>query len=474
VGERGELLVRRGATIGIVIALASAGFVAGAAKQPAAKPPLNVILISLDTVRPEHLSCYGYHRETTPNIDAIAKEGVIFTQAFAQAPQTFPSHLSIFTSSYPKQPWLSWDSAEIDPSVATLTELMKSQGYATAAFTGIGDPGSPHEAILESRAFQPFDRIEQAWLSSILSTTLSAWLEEHRQKPFFLFVHGFDAHEPHVVDADYGGVLFDPDYTGQVPSTLEELDALRSKAPAPREAQDGGQEPRVSRKREEAYLQFFKSPEGPRAEDVTHMRALYDSQLYGIDEGLGRFFARLRELGLMERTILVIFSDHGQAFGEHGTYASHWKLYDEVIRIALIIRDPRLKHEGEIDSIVQGIDIMPTILELLGISAPKSTQGRSLAALLREGKDPGRSPRTVSIGQGMRAIRTPHWKLIVHADRPDELYRLAEDPSEIQNLLERHPELAEQLKRQLDAVVTQEAAGPAEDPDVWAEERGYW
>lgn len=157
VGERGTV---RGFFAGWVIGISwmmSARVDAADPSTPA--KPLNVILISLDTVRPDHLSCYGYRRKTTPNIDRLAEDGVIFTQAFSQAPNTFPSHLSILTSRYPQRHWIVEETAVMEPSTEALAESLKRQGYTTGAFVGFDNSSGRLIRLLTSRPLLTFDRV---------------------------------------------------------------------------------------------------------------------------------------------------------------------------------------------------------------------------------------------------------------------------------------------------------------------------
>lgn len=440
-----------------------------------AEERLNVILISLDTVRPDHLSCYGYHRETTPHIDRIAREGVRYTQAFSQAAQTFASHLSIFTSRYPKRSWIFWEASALEPTTETLTEALHRFGYATAMFAALGHTRYVDSEVTGARAFRVFD--EKHFFKfelKPLPPSVFEWLQAQRGQPFFLFLHGYDAHEPHVLPIRYDAKRFDSTYEGMVPSTLVELHALLA-ASRGIEDVDKIAWKQYLLERESVYRDVLEGPHGGQPKDLRHVVATYDAQLYYLDQALGQLFTALRNLELMDRTLLVLLSDHGQEFGEHGRYASHWGCYDEVTRMVLIVRDPRQRKRGRtVQQLVQAIDVMPTILELLGLPIPASAQGRSLVPLLRTGRDPDREAIAISVGQGMRAIRTPTWKLISPEGSPTELYRLRTDPTEQRNLITRHPDIAAQLQHRLDAVVSAEVAGAASDPEQWRREHGYW
>ncbi len=193
--------------------------------------PLNVILISLDTVRPDHLSCYDYHRQTTPNIDRIAKERVRFANAFSQTSSTHPSHLSIFTSRYPTRQWVNWEGNDMDVSVETLTESLRRAGDFTAAFTGLSEANENHRGLLASRPFQAFDQMNQGVSLRALPGKLWSERVRHRHQPFFFFVHGFDAHGPHILPLKYEATRFNPHYHGPLASTHFELWESASSSP---------------------------------------------------------------------------------------------------------------------------------------------------------------------------------------------------------------------------------------------------
>ena len=433
---------------------------------------MNVIVILLDTVRPDHLSCYGYRRQTTPHIDEVARAGVVFTHAFSQAPQTFPSLLSLFTSQYPVPQWLLWKAGELDPSTDTLTELLKREGYVTAAFVGFPKDPSPLTGLVESRPFRAFDEMTFDVHLRALPQKLFDWLQTPREQPFFLFLHGFDAHEPHVLPIQYDAKRFNPRYRGKVPSSLWEL--LRQLPLSPDELM---QLPFPERFRviRRYYLDLFRSAHGIPPDDLKHLQAAYDAQLYYLDRGLGELWTALTNLHLMDRTIVVLLSDHGQAFGEHGLYADHGQCYDELMHIILIVADPRLQRRGlRIRHIVQAVDVMPTLLELLGVSPSRTAVGRSLAPLLSGGRDVGREEIAVSTWRGVRAIRTREWKLIAMADGSAELYHLVNDPREQHNVIHRYPLVATQLQQRLaEFFPPREAAHPATvEPGIRRD--GYW
>ena len=399
----------------------------------------------------------------------------MFTQAFSQAPNTFPSHMSIFTSRYPTDHWLNWDASDLTPAIAILPEILKRHGYATAAFTGFSDTLELSRRFITSRAFEAFDRQLQNIELKELPRQLVQWLFEHHDEPFFLFLHGYDAHEPHVLPISYNANRFDPTYQGRLSSTTLDLAGASSQSVAELERA------LFEALTVESYLkqvqQVMVDGRVPRR-DLEHMQAVYDAQIFSLDRGLEQLINVLANLQLMDRTVLVILSDHGQEFGEHGHYATHDQCcYDELTRIVLIVRDPRMSRRGiRVHRIVQGVDVMPTILDLLDLPIPSTAVGSSLVPLLRSGDTATREEVAVSAWPGMRAIRTKTWKLIDVTGGAKILYHLTKDPHEQHNVIDRYPEIVARLQAQLDARMParETAPTPVENPVRQMQGHGYW
>lgn len=457
---------------GVVMAAAYGNSVALAAETESSR--LNVVLISLDTVRPDHLGCYGYRRKTSPQIDRIAAEGTVFTHAFSQAPQTLASHLSFMTSQYPEKAWIAWEALKKEEAFPeSLPVLLKRAGYTTVGYLGFTDLFPFHRDVLAYPPFQMFDRRTLYTMFRTLSPDVFHWLARERQEPFLLFVHGFDAHEPHLLPIEFNAKRFNPAYHGPLFSSYE--GALQQAM-----AETGVQPTRPEEEYgliEMAFKRLLNGAGPMPPETLHHLHALYDAQISYLDEGLGRLFTALSNLDLMDRTLIVILSDHGQSFGEHGRYAEHLQCYDEVLRMALIVRDPRRRGQGRrIDELVQGVDVLPTILDLLDLPVPPTVVGKSLRPFLADGRHPGREAHAVSVWKGVRTLRTPQWKLFSRGGIPDELYRVANDPTEQRNVLVRHPIEALRLQRQLDAIVPASAEAPPETVEAAQHIRahGYW
>jgi len=398
----------------------------------AARGP-NLLLVSIDTLRADHLGAYGYDLPTSPTIDArLAGEGVTFTDVYSQSPKTTPSHMTLLTSLYPSvhgvELWQNGKPAHVlNPAVHTLAEVLKNAGYATAAFTG----GAQVDPV---RGFgQGFD----LYTVGGQQRRARRWLGRHRWQRFFVFYHTYDVHDPYLPPDEYIR-LFDPDYRGRV---LDAIHRLRAEGGMSVAAWHG-----ISRR-------FWDSVDRSDPRDVRFVERLYDAGIRRMDaETIRPLLDRLDQLGLARDTLVVFTSDHGEAFGEHGQF-QHDDLYAGTLRVPLVLRWPgRLPAGLRIASRVRLIDVMPTILELLGVSAPPSLQGQSLTPLLH---DAYANPATegavseYSDGRLYESLRRGGLSYIV--DGPEErLFDLVRDPAERQNVLATRPEEAAAMRAALE------------------------
>lgn len=379
-------------------------------RTPAAQTlrPLNVVVITIDTLRPDHLHCYGYDKIETPTIDHIAQSGVLFENGVTQTPLTPPSHASIFTGLNPPAHKVRDTGGFIlSTSIPTLASILQEKGWDTAAFISTAvlkkrfgfdhgfavyddempRPGS-REEFLEDAERRAGDTVNRA----------VKWVDGRSSKPFFLWVHLYDPHTP-----------YDP--------------------PSP-------------------FREQYKD-------------RLYDGEIAYADHELGRLMESLKQKSPRERTVVALLSDHGESLGEHGEYSHGVFLYDSTLRIAYLLSGPGIPAGLRVKEQARTIDLLPTILELMGGRAPAGVEGVSLVPLF-SGKDAATAvsyaetlyPK-INLGWAeLRAIRTNHWKYI-RAPKP-ELYDLSQDPKETSNVLAEHPAEVQKLEAQLAA-----AAGPA-------------
>lgn len=364
---------------------------------------LNVVLITLDTVRPDHLHCYGDNKTETPVIDRLAKDGVLFEKAVAQTPLTGPSHASIFTGENPNVHHVrDTGGFALQPSSTTLATTLQRSGWDTAGFISA--------AVLDrqfgfSQGFATYDdRIPESIDKSTGELTAARpanvtvdhaveWLNHQSGHPFFVWLHLYDAHGPY-------------------------------------------KPPR----------QFLRQ----------YPNAPYDAEIAFEDQQLGRFLEVVRKKSPSGKTLILLLSDHGEGLGQHGEDSHGTFLYDSTVRIAWIMDGPGIPAGVRVQQQAREIDALPTVLDLLGGNASSAIQGTSMVPAF-SGKT---IPTTYSyeetlypkINMGwseLRGIHTPHW-MYIRAPRP-ELYDLDRDPGELNNIIATHPkeyrELDAELKR---------------------------
>ncbi len=327
---------------------------------PAETPPgdgrPNVILISLDTLRADHLSLYGYGRETSPNLDQIARDSIVFEKAIAQSSSTTPSHRSLF---------LSRHSSASRTNMPMLAEILKDAGYDTAAFTG-GGGVDVHWGF--GAGFDTYFAAREKWRGGGTRTFVEiipefeAWLAVPRARPFFLFLHSYDIHHPYDAPAPYGR-RFCGDYDGRIYERQAAviLEKIR----------------RVNK-----FWRFRGEVTVPEA-DRRQIRALYDGGILYADSYLGRIAALLKQAGLWDRTMLVVLSDHGEELWDHGSVLHSHTVYQELVHVPLVIRLPGGRLGGRrVEDPVQLMDVAPTILNELGLPPAATHQGNSLFPLV--------------------------------------------------------------------------------------------
>jgi hypothetical protein len=351
-----------------------------------ARPTRGVVLISLDTVRADHLSCYGYERRTTPFLDSLTERAVVFEYAVAQYPATLISHMSMFTGYYPRQHGVFPPAAVLAPEIETVPERLQAAGVRTAGHT---EGGYVSGGYGFARGFEEFSDTPYSDDTDV-ERTFTRGLEFIERldetERFFVFLHTYSVHDPYDPPAEYRDAFWDG----------------------------------------EPILPF--APDGPALNDVNrgfrdldpaaaeYFTALYDASILYVDRVLERFFARLEELGVADETTVIITSDHGEEFLDHGKMV-HEQIYPESSLVPLIVAHPDLDHPIRVVAPVQLIDLAPTIYELAGVEVPEGLAGVSLG---RYFEDPGGAPTRPAYAE----VLFPSSQKSLLVQRDDEIVQL--------------------------------------------------
>jgi arylsulfatase A-like enzyme len=389
--------------------------------DPALDRP-NIILISVDTLRADHLGYAGYHRPTSPNIDRLAREGVVFSHAIASSNWTLPSHASMLTGLHPaRHRAIKFSFAALRTDVDTLAELLWDVGYDTGGFTGGGFVNFGFDQGFD-RYWTPAPFSGKA--ESIAATLALAkqWMVERAARTFFLFLHAYAVHMPYEPPPPYN-LMFDPDYQGPFRDGFSMKD--------------------------NAHL-----GETPDAATLQRLVSLYDGELCHFDAQLGALLQYVRNSGLGDRTCVVVTSDHGEEFHEHGEmFHRRARLFDELLRVPLVVWCPARYAGGRVvDTPVSLVDVTPTILDIAGAPLPKDGDGRSLEPALLGGPLEGQLTFSEVDGSlearpgGVRAVRSATHKLIESSlDGHSTMYDLVADPGETTDIAAREPAVAHEL-----------------------------
>lgn len=377
---------------------------------------LNVMIIGVDTLRPDHLGCYGYSRDTSPCIDNLAAHGVLCENAVSQSPWTLPSFASVFTSLYPTQHGAVQLSNGLRSSFPTLAEIFRERGYATGAV--INAP-TLKPANRVNRGFDYYDTVPRGTrVADGTTTDVLTWIDGIGGQPFFMFAHYFDPHLPYSPPDPYNK-MFDHDYEGRIGNSFDA---------------EGFAEEKSERFRQMKVL---------TPEDWNHIRSLYDGEIVFADREIERLLRGLEERGLRNNTLVVFLSDHGEEFYEHGGFGHGHSLYNELIKVPLIFSLPARLPEGvRLARQVRLVDVAPTILDILGIEDDDGFEGVSLKLLL-EGKGVVDAPSTAllpprvafaeatTMGPESKSVVNYPWKLIYNMGTQERtLFNLDDDPEE--------------------------------------------
>lgn len=338
-------------------------------------PYTNVLLLTIDTLRADRMSCYGASRETTPNIDAIAKEGVVFENAFALRNSTWPSLATIMTSLYPIQHGVRHNGLRISNEPLTLAEYLSGHEYVCSAVYA-------NATAQNWEGFHFRYPIDQEPVDGRATHTAVKWLNEHKGRKFFMWLHYLAPHQDYAPPDEFRKFV-DPAYKGPIDGSKDSIS--------------------------NATLKRFEVTDA----DVQQVLNLYDGELLFIDNEVKKVIDVLKEQGIYDNTIIIISADHGEELNDHHGYYGHGaSMYDGVLRVPLIVRFPGAVPAGvRENTLVQHLTIAPTICELLGLPIPEQFVGKSLVPLFK-GEKVDYGPAIAEMKDEMLSIRTAEYKYI--------------------------------------------------------------
>jgi arylsulfatase A-like enzyme len=458
---------------------------------PSGRPPL-VILVSLDTLRADHLGLYGYGRPTSPVLDALALESAVFDDASTPAPWTLPAHASMMTGLYPVSNGVVTD-VRLPDGVPTLAGILRARGFTTAAVVNVS--WLKKESYGVTRDFDHYlwveESVDRASPSTWVTDQAIEWLKARRDdEPMFLFVHYFDAHADYVSLPEYENLFVRP-YDGTVKGTALELTKQDIDPVLVEYCRTNSSEANCigSGILEGVVLDENFERRVFDDADIQHLVDLYDAGVRQLDAEIGRLFRYLDEAGLAEQALLVVVSDHGEEFAEHGGTAHMRTQYQEVVRACFLLRGPGVPAGVRYETPVSLVDLAPTILSFAGIPRTTPMEGLDLSVLWTGGDRSQLDSRLIfheasramgdriveELGHSAlqsRAVRRGRFKLY-YSNRAEPnyvLFDLEADPGETRDVTEEHPELAAELRRVLEerdaiAKARQEAPAVKLDPE---------
>lgn len=387
-------------------------------------PDSNIILISFDTLRADHLGCYGYDKDTSPHTDAFSKDCVLFEKTIAQSSTTKSSHASIFTGmNVVAHCAYGGNDHILSDDRLTMAEILKDQGYRTICYNSGG----------YMREFFKLDQGFEIYNSDVVGRFINTvnisqqWLDDNPGEKFFLFMHTYEVHHPYLPKEPFSS-MFKNDYSGPLPDhiTIELLKDINAGKVTIDEA------------------------------DKAHIISRYDAEIRSMDDAFGKFLAYLKSKGLYDKAIIIVTSDHGEEFGEHGKMGWHsHTLYEELIHVPLLIKFPDQKFKGKrIKGMVRSIDILPTLLQLLAIDIGIRKEAIEGVSLLR-GIQKGKVDSTFALSQlgtNTSALQNDRFKIIAN-----QLYDLKNDPGEQKNIANENKKIRDKMHTSLQSYLKAKA-----------------
>lgn len=422
--------------------------------RPEQRP--NIILFSIDTLRADHLSCYGYNKPTSPFIDQFAKDSVLFSRAISQAPTTATSHMSIFTALTPavhgiKNIRPDGTYRPLDESIVTLAEVLKDTGYLTI---GIHGGAQVDGSIGFAQGFDEYSDDFLIWVTprglpkaspegfEPIKKDIERWLRSIKEKkqPLFLFLHHYLCHDPYLKGPQSFRIRFLSERAAGLPVTWENIS--------------------LGECFKDARSSFWKNVDLSNPQHLKHITALYDGGVYYSDCIFNEVMNLLKEKNLYDNSLIIFLSDHGEEFYEHGDKL-HWRLFIETLHVPLIIKFPGNKLEGKIiRETVRSMDLMPTILDFLNIPVRHTIQGESFLPIITN--QGGYNPPIVSYSEhddSFRFVKDGYvYSNQLSLGCREWLFSQKEDPKEQNNLSREKPELIKRMRNEAQNILQTDAA----------------
>jgi len=462
---------KKGILFLIVIAILSAFVVIW--RLGSKRPIPNVILISIDTLRADHLGCYGYEKATSPHLDDLAKESVVFRNFFAPSSATKPSHVSMLTSLYPLSHGVLSNRVDraFSDDILSLAQVLKIHGFLTAGFSGGGN-------VSEIQGFRRgFDFWSEGHYIARHLPDVEDWILKNRDHKFFVFFHFYDVHDPYIFREDFQEFYRDIDFYKEFVSQTEkrmDLDhvtfdlynSLSSQEKVDSLVLRMLQRPAVNFEkglgviaRNEVFQLLKEWPTYPEyKKKLSMMVDSYDAGIRYTDHHLGHLFDFLKSCGLWENTLLIVTSDHGEEFMEHTMVGHLLNLYETLLHVPLFLKMPRSQDLAgrQISGLADIVDIMPTTLDMLGIYFKGQMQGQSLIPMLKGRNTQAKKAVFASIdnryNEEKRSVRTRSWKYIIFDEdlsEKDEFFDMDRDAYEQNNLMTKRYEEISKLQQYL-------------------------
>ena len=408
--------------------------------QRRGKRPPNIIFFGIDSLRADHMSLYGYPRLTTPHMDRFAQGGAVFDRTYSAYIPTTPAYTSMFTGMdlFSHQVVALRHKGGLRPEVKTLAEVLRENGYTTTCVGFRGNPASRgFDSYIDFPGWGSWNEGRSPKAENLNKVTIPELDRLTKAKePFLLFLRHMDPHAPYLPPAPYERAFYHGDECDPKNKSMQPVMSFKP------------------------FCDFFASWMPPGISDKDYVIAQYDGAVAYMDAAIATIFTALEAKGILDESIVVINSDHGETLYDHECYFDHHSMYDQTLHVPLILRYPGKVPAGlRVGGYNRHEDLMPTILELAGIESGIQFDGKSLLPMIRGEVASYESEFYITECTWMRkhGWRTPQWKLIIalepdmHFKPPVELYNLVEDPGELVNLADSQPQMVALLKARMEA-----------------------